>query len=252
MRKRVRGRVRGLSPRIETPHPTRDFVARHLLPQGEKGRMVPHRPSIAEIIHCFMASVARKFDRRVLNACGRALALRHRHQQVAAPRHRDADGAVLRAIGHPQDHRPGSSGHIGDANHLARRQRHEPFADQVEIGDAVDFVVIGDAAVAIAEADLRPHVDLDVVAARSSTATKRAPCGPAVARKRPRDLPPVRDLRPRVLIGRNARQGADSQNRNHDDRQATHRSRPYGRPATARAAPVSCRICKPVLARSTM
>src|SRR5471032_991573 len=29
-----RGRVRGLSPRIETPHPAR--FARHLLPQGEK------------------------------------------------------------------------------------------------------------------------------------------------------------------------------------------------------------------------
>jgi ribonuclease HI len=29
-----RGRVRGLSPRIETPHPAR--YARHLLPQGEK------------------------------------------------------------------------------------------------------------------------------------------------------------------------------------------------------------------------
>src|SRR5436305_11759186 len=31
-----RRRVRGLSPRIETPHPAR--FARHLLPQGEKGR----------------------------------------------------------------------------------------------------------------------------------------------------------------------------------------------------------------------
>src|SRR6266850_1233764 len=31
-----RGRVRGLSPRIETPHPAR--FARHLLPQGEKRR----------------------------------------------------------------------------------------------------------------------------------------------------------------------------------------------------------------------
>src|SRR3977135_4273918 len=31
-----RGRVRGLSPRTETPHPAR--FARHLLPQGEKGR----------------------------------------------------------------------------------------------------------------------------------------------------------------------------------------------------------------------
>ena len=37
-----RGRVRGLSPRIETPHPAR--FARHLLPQGEKGRALPQHP----------------------------------------------------------------------------------------------------------------------------------------------------------------------------------------------------------------
>src|SRR5436189_5326588 len=32
-----RGRVRGLSPRKETPHPA--HFARHLLPQGEKGKI---------------------------------------------------------------------------------------------------------------------------------------------------------------------------------------------------------------------
>src|ERR1700731_4734991 len=41
-----RRRVRGLSPRIETPHPARSGAqvrskARHLLPQGEKGKISP-------------------------------------------------------------------------------------------------------------------------------------------------------------------------------------------------------------------
>src|SRR5256885_16046872 len=80
-----------------------------------------------------------------------ALALRHRHQQIAAPRHRDADRGTPRAIGHHKVITPHPSRHLGDANHPASSPRHEPLAHQIEIGDAVDFIVIGDATVAIAK-----------------------------------------------------------------------------------------------------
>ena len=58
-----------------------------------------------------------------------------------------------------------ASGHVGDADDLARRERREALAHQIEIGDAIDLVVIGDTGVAIAEADLRPHIEFDRVAA---------------------------------------------------------------------------------------
>jgi len=55
------------------------------------------------------------------------------------------------------------------------------------LGDAVDLVVIGDAGIAIAEADLRPHIDLDFVAAGLRGAAEGAPRRPAVARRLPID-----------------------------------------------------------------
>ena len=53
----------------------------------------------------------------------------------------------------------------------------EARAHQIEIGDAIDFVVVGNAAVAIAEADLRPHVQFDLVAARSAAQRNARPAG---------------------------------------------------------------------------
>ena len=87
---------------------------------------------------------------------------------------------------------PDASGHIGNTNHVARLERRETLAHQIEIGDAIDFIVIGDAAVAIAEADLRPHIDFDVAAARGNATAKGLARRPAVARKRPGDFSPVR------------------------------------------------------------
>ena len=64
------------------------------------------------------------------------------------------------------------------------------LAQQIEIGNAIDFVVVGDAAVAIAEADLGPHVKLDLAAARSRAATEGLARRPAIAGKRPGDFLP--------------------------------------------------------------
>ena len=108
-----------------------------------------------------------------------AVALRHRHQQIAALRQRKADRGMLRAIGHVEIVAARPSRHVGEPDHLARpRAARNCVAHQVEIGDAVDLVVIGNAAVAIAEADLRPHIELDSGAAarrrRSGTRGPRA------------------------------------------------------------------------------
>ena len=191
------GSFRGETPSSGAARPTS-------LPQG--GTSVagkPHRLTAHPSRPSSTASSrpsAKKLQRRALHArrasplpCATATSRSQRRDT------RDADGGVPRTVGHRQDHsacmRPGMS---GDPDHLARRERREALADQIEIGDAIDFVVIGDAAVAIAEADLRPHVDLDVVAARIARAAKRAARRPAVARKRPGDFPPVRSpARPR-------------------------------------------------------
>src|SRR5216683_4081463 len=157
-----------------------------------------------------------------------------------------------RAVGHLQMIGPQASGHVGNPYHPARLERNEALAHQIEIGDAIDFFIIGDAAVAIAEADLRPHIDFYFVPAELGGATERAPGGPTIAWKRPGDFLPALDLRAGMLIAGDAGQRAD-RSRKHDQQHAAHLASPrYGRPATARAAPLSSRICRPVLARSTM
>src|SRR6516162_5066973 len=98
----------------------------------------------------------------------------------------------MRTIGHPEIIATRAAGHVSQTDHLPRLNRRKTFADQVEVGDAVDLVVIGDARVAIAEADLRPHIELDRgPAVTTGRAAEGAACGPAVAREAPRDLLPA-------------------------------------------------------------
>ena len=87
------------------------------------------------------------------------------------------------------------------------------LAQQIEIGDAIDLIVVGDAAVAIAEADLRPHIELDLAAAAAAPQRKALARGPAVAGKRPGDFLPRAgpSARRDVLIGRGARQRTERQ-----------------------------------------
>src|SRR5215510_12269795 len=123
-----------------------------------------------------------------LHVACRGLAVRDGNQEIAAMRHGDADPGMPRAILHAQLIRPEAAGHPGEADRLAWPQRRKARADQIEIADTIDLVVIGDAAVAIAEAEFGP--DIDCNAAALAFAAEGAAGGPAVAQKRPGDLPP--------------------------------------------------------------
>jgi len=56
-------------------------------------------PSIAAIIQP-SCQPTQKLQRGSPHLCRFTTALRHRHQEIAAPRHRDADRGVLRAVRH--------------------------------------------------------------------------------------------------------------------------------------------------------
>src|SRR5207302_641364 len=150
-------RMRGLYPRerpltrlrfAKAPSPTRGEGESNLAP-AERG----HHP-VAHLMR------GQKFQRRALQLPCTAGALRDRDQEVATMRHRDADCGVARATGHVEMIVSQAPGHLGNANRLARRKRCKAFADQIEIGNAIDFVVIGNAGVTIAEADFWPHIEL--------------------------------------------------------------------------------------------
>src|SRR5262245_20124881 len=113
-----------------------------------------------------------------LHLARRGLAVRNGNQEIAAMRHGDADPGMPRAILHAQLIRPEPAGHPGDVDRLARPQRRKARADQIEVADAIDLVVIG-AAVAIAEAEFRPDIDLD--SAALAFAAEGAAGRPAVA-----------------------------------------------------------------------
>ena len=133
-----------------------------------------------------------------------------RYEEIAAARDRDAKSGVARAVGHFEIIGPDASGHIGDPHHIARRARRKMLAQQIEVGDTIDLIVVGHATVAIAETDLWPHVNLELGAARGHATAKGLACRPAVAGKRPGDLLPraipLVVARRDMLIGRGARQ----------------------------------------------
>ena len=132
---------------------------------------------------------ARRAARRVGRPC------------LAPPRPAGRSGATARsrwrcarAVGHIEIVAPRPARHVGDVHRFAGLARRKALADQIEIGDAVDLVVIGNAGVAIAEADLRPHIEFDILAA-GLLAAEGAARRPAVARKRPGDLAPAERFR---------------------------------------------------------
>ena len=242
---------------VSTDRDPSSGASRHLLPQGEKGRKPPHPPPSAAVIQCVMSREARNASAARWTAGASALPCatatsRSQRCEIAMP-----TAGVVRAVGHAEIVGPRPAGHVGNADDAARRPRHEVWRDHVEIGDAVDLVVVGNPGIAVAEADLRPHVEFDALAARLGPAAERAPRRPGVARERPGDLLPIgiaraAALRAHLLIRRHARQGAERQRRDQDGDQAAHAAIPYGSPAALRASPVSSRMCRPVLARSTM
>ena len=155
---------------------------------------------------------AKKLQRRALQLPRTACALRHGDHKVATMRHRDADRGMARATGHIEVIISQAPRHVGNPNGLARRKRRKAFADQIEIGNAIDFVVIGNTGVTVAETDFWPHIKLGLRPACGRIAAEGAAGRPAVARKRPGDFLPmqsVRFARQRVVNPRNGRQGGN-------------------------------------------
>ena len=105
------------------------------------------------------------------------------------------------------------------------------FAQEIEIGDAIDLIIVGHTTVAIAETELRPQVKLHLAAARHRAAAEGPARGPAVAGKRPGDFLPRAGLfllaRRSMLLGRSARQRTERHGGECDERPATHRRRPH-------------------------
>ena len=108
-------------------------------------------------------------------------ALNDRDDEVAAMRQGKADSRVRR-VGHRQIIGARAAGHVGDVNDPACFKWHKARRNQLEIGDAIDLLVIGDTCVAIAKADFWPDIELDVAAIGTAEGAAR---GPAVRRKWP-------------------------------------------------------------------
>ena len=88
--------------------------------------------------------------------------------------------------------RRGCALHPGDRDRLSRPQRGELVAEQVEVADAVEFLVVRDAGRAVAEPDLGADVDVHLGAAVGGVAAKRLALAPLIDRKRPGHFAPDR------------------------------------------------------------
>src|SRR6202000_2880579 len=132
---------------------------------------------------------------------------------------------MVGAVDHPEVIAARAAGHVADPDHLARLLWHKTLAHQIEIADAVDLVVIGNTGVAIAEADLRPHIELDVAAAGGRIAAERAAGGPAIARERPGDFTPAGRARNRgtdTCMLKSGHAGQRTYRNSKSDRQPAH------------------------------
>jgi len=67
-------------------------------------------------------------------------------------------------------------------------------ADEIDIADPVELLVVGHAGRAITETDLRPQIQIDLARAIAGLALKRPAESPLVERERPFDLGPDRPV----------------------------------------------------------
>ena len=80
------------------------------------------------------------------------------------------------------------SPHPADLDVVAVGQSEKFRAEQFEIGDTIEFGLVGNPGVALAEPDLGPQIERDLNAAVGGGAAERPPVAPLVARERPLDL----------------------------------------------------------------
>src|SRR5947209_205920 len=145
----------------------------------------------------------------------------------------------------------------GRRDRLTRSRWDEIRRNQVEIRHSVDLLVVADAGCAIAEAELRADVDLNVAAAFGRGAFEGATGIPGIARKRPGYFAPEGRVRPFVaaeIAGPRDHSDETRAGEGHardQNRCAAEMKCSHCRPAAARASPVSSRMGRPLFARST-
>src|SRR5262249_31658220 len=91
-------------------------------------------------------------------------------------------------------------------NGFAGLDRMEALAYEIEVGDAVDFLIIRNAERAVTEPHLCPDIDLGPLTALRASAAEAQARRPSIASEWPRDLPPHRNRgrRPPLRHGRTA------------------------------------------------
>ena len=143
--------------------------------QRRESRGIAYLPSIAAFIQRVMSpsresSAARRTSGALPLPCATATK-RSQRRDTAMP-----IAARRRTVLHLEIVGAEAARHVGDADDSPGLARRKTRADQIEIGDAIDLVVIGNAGVAIAEAYLRPHIDFDA-AAGAAPQRKARPAG---------------------------------------------------------------------------
>jgi hypothetical protein len=77
-------------------------------------------------------------------------------------------------------------------NGAAGAERRSVIADEVDIADAIELLVVGHSGLTIAEADLRPQIEIDLDPAIGRLALIRPALSPLVDRERPSGVGPDR------------------------------------------------------------
>src|SRR5215472_3451728 len=83
-------------------------------------------------------------------------------------------------------------------NGPAGAERRSFAADEVDVADAFEFLVVGHSGLTIAEADFRPHIEIELNPAIGRLALKSPPLSPLVDGERPRGFGPDWPVAPRV------------------------------------------------------
>src|SRR5215475_1648827 len=110
------------------------------------------------------------------------------NDRITTVRQRNPDRRVCCAVRHLERVRAQATLKPSNMNGFAGRDRMEVLAYKIEIGDAVDLLIIRNAERAVAEAHLRPDIDLGPLAALPAGAAEGQARRPSIAPEWPRDL----------------------------------------------------------------
>ncbi len=106
---------------------------------------------------------------------------------------------------------PRAASNVSEIDGRPGSQRHIVFAQDDEIADAIDFIIVAHAPVTIAKADFRPNVKTDFRSTLFNPAMKGAAFRPCVDGKRPADRAPAGLLR-RSVRGQSRGQARTTEN----------------------------------------